>query len=156
MYEGSWSRPCTTTAATRASFSGTPARTGSSAACGFAPNPGSPPVSRSPGAAGRTCARKSIVDARAAAGPAGHVGQVLDIAAALDRMRGAAVPNRADLFADIDSMQPASCTSHRPPDATMRFGNAPPVRERTVIRDAWASFCETRDGVRHDVFEQWD
>jgi ketosteroid isomerase-like protein len=81
---------------------------------------------------------------------------VLDIAAALDRMRGAAVPNRADLFADIDSMQPDRFARHLSPDATMRFGNAPAVRGRDAIRDAWASFCETLDGVHHDVVEQWE
>ena len=66
------------------------------------------------------------------------------------------MPNRADLFADIDSMQPDRFAQHLSPDATMRFGNAPPVRGRTAIRDAWASFCETLDGVRHDVVEQRD
>jgi SnoaL-like domain len=93
---------------------------------------------------------------RSTAGPTGHVGQVLDIAAALDRMRGAAVPNRADLFADIDSMEPDRFAQHLSPDATMRFGNAPPVRGRNAIRDAWGSFCDTVDGVRHDVVAQWD
>jgi ketosteroid isomerase-like protein len=93
---------------------------------------------------------------RSTAGRTGRVGQLLDIAAALDRMRGAAVPNRADLFADIDSMQPDRFAQHLSPDATMRFGNAPPVRGRNAIRDAWASFCETLDGVQHDVVEQWE
>jgi SnoaL-like domain len=81
---------------------------------------------------------------------------VLDIAAALDRMRGAAVPDRADLFADIDSMQPDRFAQHLSAHATMRFGNAPPVHGRDAIRDAWASFCETVDGVQHDVVEQWE
>jgi SnoaL-like domain len=93
---------------------------------------------------------------RSTAGRTGHVGQVLNIGAALDRMRGAAVPNRADLFADIDSMQPDRFAQHLSPDATMRFGNAPPVRGRNTIHDAWASFCETLDGVQHDVVEQWE
>jgi hypothetical protein len=30
------------------------------------------------------------------------------------------------------------------------------VRGRNTIRDAWASFCETLDGVQHDVVEQWE
>jgi len=93
---------------------------------------------------------------RSTAGRTGHVRQVLDIAAALDRMRAAAVPNRADLFADIDSMQPDRFAQHLSPDAAMRFGNAPPVHGRNAIRDAWASFCQTLDGVQHDVVEQWD
>jgi hypothetical protein len=38
----------------------------------------------------------------------------------------------------------------------MRFGNAPPVEGRDAIRDAWASFCETLDGVSHDVVERWE
>jgi ketosteroid isomerase-like protein len=68
----------------------------------------------------------------------------------------AAVPDRADLFADIDSMEPDRFARHLSPDATMRFGNAEPVHGRDAIRDAWASFCETLDGVHHDVVEQWD
>ena len=66
------------------------------------------------------------------------------------------MPSRADLFADIDSMQPDRFAQHLSPDATMRFGNAPAVHGREAICDAWASFCETIDGVRHDVVEQWD
>src|SRR3954463_1321524 len=73
-----------------------------------------------------------------------------------DRTTGAAVPNRADLFADIDSMQPDRFAQHLSAEATMRFGNAPPVRGRDAIRDAWASFCETLDGVHHDIVDQWD
>jgi ketosteroid isomerase-like protein len=80
---------------------------------------------------------------------------VLDIAAAIDRTTGAAVPNRADLFSDIDSMEPERFAQHLSQDATMRFGNAPPVRGRDAIRDAWASFCESLDGVHHDIIEQW-
>jgi hypothetical protein len=56
------------------------------------------------------------------------------------------VANRADLFADIDSMQPDRFTQHLSPDATMRFANAPVVRGRDAIRDAWASFL--RDARR--------
>ena len=63
--------------------------------------------------------------------------------------------NRADLFSDIDSMEPERFAQHLSQDATMRFGNAPPVRGRDAIRDAWASFCETLDGVHHDIIEQW-
>ena len=66
------------------------------------------------------------------------------------------MPNHADLFADIDSMQPDRFAQHLSPDATMRFGNAPLVSGRNAIRDAWASFCETVDGVQHDVVEQWE
>jgi hypothetical protein len=66
------------------------------------------------------------------------------------------VPNRADLFADIDSMEPERFARHLAPTATMRFGNAPPVHGREAIRDAWASFCETLDGVHHDIVEQWE
>jgi ketosteroid isomerase-like protein len=60
------------------------------------------------------------------------------------------------LFEDIDSMEPDRFAQHLSPDATMRFGNAPPVRGRDAIRDAWASFCETLDGVHHDIVEQWN
>jgi ketosteroid isomerase-like protein len=65
------------------------------------------------------------------------------------------VPDRADLFADIDSMEPERFAQHLAPDAVMRFGNAPPVEGRDAIRDAWAAFCEGVDGVHHDLVEQW-
>jgi SnoaL-like domain len=66
------------------------------------------------------------------------------------------VPTRADLFTDIDSMEPDRFAQHLSPGATMRFGNAPPVHGREAISDAWASFCETLDGVHHDIVEQWE
>src|SRR5947209_6965966 len=63
--------------------------------------------------------------------------------------------DRASLFADIDSMEPDRFAQHLADDATMRFGNAAPVHGRQAIRDAWASFCETVEGVHHDLVEQW-
>ncbi|UGS36382.1 nuclear transport factor 2 family protein [Capillimicrobium parvum] len=62
---------------------------------------------------------------------------------------------RDTLFADIDTMDPDRFAAHLADDAVMRFGNAEPVRGRAAIRDAWAGFCETVDGVEHEVVEQW-
>jgi ketosteroid isomerase-like protein len=98
---------------------------------------------------------ESIARGSTAGDPRHGGGRVLDIAAAPDRTTGAAVPNHADLFADIDSMEPDRFAQHLSPDATMRFGNAPPVHGRDAVRDAWASFCDTLDGVHHDLVEQW-
>lgn len=37
----------------------------------------------------------------------------------------------------------------------MRFGNAEPIDGREAVRDAWASFCQDLNGVKHDLVEQW-
>jgi SnoaL-like domain len=63
---------------------------------------------------------------------------------------------REGLFSDIDSMVSDRFAAHLAPDATMRFGNAPPIEGRDAIRDAWAAFCETLDGVHHDLVDQWE
>lgn len=65
------------------------------------------------------------------------------------------MPDRSELFADIDSMEPGRFAAHLAPDVTMRFGNADPIHGREAVRDAWASFCQTVDGVRHDRLAQW-
>jgi hypothetical protein len=65
------------------------------------------------------------------------------------------MPDRAQLFADIDSMQPERFAAHLSEDVTMRFGNAEPTHGRDAVRDAWAAFCEGVRGVRHDLVEQW-
>ena len=33
---------------------------------------------------------------------------------------------------------------------SFRFGNADPVHGRDAVRDVWAGFCETVDGVSHE------
>ena len=38
----------------------------------------------------------------------------------------------------------------------LHFGNAPAVHGRDACRETWAGFCETIDGVAHDVVAQWD
>ncbi len=60
------------------------------------------------------------------------------------------------LFEDIDSMDPDRFAGHLAEDVVMRFGNADPVRGRDAVRDVWAGFCDTVDGVRHDLVAQWD
>jgi ethanolamine ammonia-lyase large subunit len=66
------------------------------------------------------------------------------------------MPARATLFEDIDSMEPDRFADHLAANVRFRFGNADPVIGRDAVRDAWAAFCETIDGLRHDLVHQWD
>jgi limonene-1,2-epoxide hydrolase len=65
------------------------------------------------------------------------------------------VPDRDQLFADIDSMEPDRFAAHLSEDVTMRFGNGEPIHGREAVRDAWATFCRDLNGVHHDLVEQW-
>ena len=65
------------------------------------------------------------------------------------------MPDRSQLFADIDSMEPERFTAHLAEDVTMRFGNADPIHGRDAVHDVWAGFCEGVGGVSHSVVEQW-
>ena len=65
------------------------------------------------------------------------------------------MPDRDQLFADIDSMKPERFAAHLAQDVTMRFGNAEPIHGRDAVRDAWAAFCADLDGVRHEVIATW-
>ena len=60
------------------------------------------------------------------------------------------------LFADIDSMEPDRFAAHLADDVSFRFGNADTVHGRDAVRDVWAGFCETVDGVRHEIVEQFE
>ena len=65
----------------------------------------------------------------------------------------------ADLFKDIDSMEPDAFTRHLADDVRFTFGNSETVVGRDNVRDVWAGFCDGIAGVRHDViaeFEQGD
>jgi ketosteroid isomerase-like protein len=66
------------------------------------------------------------------------------------------MPVREGLFADIDSMEPERFAAHLAEDVRFRFGNGEPVHGRGAVRDVWAGFCQTVDGVRHDPVEQWE
>jgi ketosteroid isomerase-like protein len=66
------------------------------------------------------------------------------------------MPDRSQLFADIDSMDPDAFAAHLAEDVTMRFGNAEPVHGRGAVRDVWAQFCEGVDGVSHALVERWE
>ena len=63
--------------------------------------------------------------------------------------------DRSTLFDDIDSMQPDRFAQHLAEDVTMRFGNADPVVGRDAVRDVWAQFCGSVDGVRHERVAEW-
>jgi ketosteroid isomerase-like protein len=60
------------------------------------------------------------------------------------------------LFADIDSMEPDRFAAHLADDVSFRFGNADTVHGRDAVRDVWAGFCETVDGVRHEIVQQFE
>ena len=62
----------------------------------------------------------------------------------------------ADLFADIDSMDPDAFAKHLADDVSFKFGNSDAVIGRAAVRDTWAGFCEAIDGVSHEVIEQWN
>jgi ketosteroid isomerase-like protein len=66
------------------------------------------------------------------------------------------MPDRAQLFADIDSMDPGRFTAHLADDVTMRFGNADPIHGRDAVHDTWAGFCDGLDGVSHEPLRQWE
>jgi ketosteroid isomerase-like protein len=66
------------------------------------------------------------------------------------------MPVKERLFADIDSMEPDRFAAYLAEDVTFRFGNAEPVHGRDAVRDVWAGFCATVDGVRHDLVDQWE
>ena len=59
-----------------------------------------------------------------------------------------------DLFKDIDSMEPDAFARHLSDDVRFTFGNAKTVVGRDNVRDVWAGFCETVDGVSHEIVEQ--
>ena len=59
------------------------------------------------------------------------------------------------LFADIDSMDPDRFAAHLADDVSLHFGNADTVHGRDAVRDVWAGFCETVDGVSHEIVEQF-
>jgi ketosteroid isomerase-like protein len=65
------------------------------------------------------------------------------------------MPDRSQLFSDIDSMDPDRFAAHLTDDVVMRFGNAEPIQGRDAARDAWAGFCEGIDGVSHALVGQW-
>ena len=52
--------------------------------------------------------------------------------------------------------QPDRFAAHLAEDVRFRFGNAEPVHGREAVRDVWAGFCQTVDGVRHEPVEQWE
>jgi ketosteroid isomerase-like protein len=65
------------------------------------------------------------------------------------------MPDRSQLFSDIDSMEPERFTAHLADDVVMRFGNAEPIHGRDAVHDTWAGFCEGIDGVSHSLVGQW-
>src|ERR671913_44069 len=62
----------------------------------------------------------------------------------------------ADLFKDIDSMDPDAFTRHLSDDVRFTFGNSDTVIGRDNVRDVWAGFCDGIAGVHHDVIEQFE
>ena len=62
----------------------------------------------------------------------------------------------ADLFKDIDSMEPEAFTRHLSDDVRFTFGNSETVVGRDNVRDVWAGFCDGIAGVQHDVIEQFE
>ena len=64
--------------------------------------------------------------------------------------------DRAQLFTDIDSMEPERFSQHLADDVTMRFGNADPIHGRAAVQQAWADFCAGLAGVSHERLRSWE
>lgn len=64
--------------------------------------------------------------------------------------------DRAQLFADIDSMDPDRFAAHLAEDVAFYFGNGEPVHGRRAVRDTWAEFCQGVKGVSHEPVDRWE
>jgi hypothetical protein len=62
----------------------------------------------------------------------------------------------AQVFADIDSLNPDSFVTHLTPDVVFRFGNADPVIGRDAVREAVTGFFSTIDGLTHHIRNVWE
>ncbi len=60
-----------------------------------------------------------------------------------------------DLFASIDARDATRFAEFLGPDATFRFGNAPPVTGRAAIAQAVAGFFGTIRALEHRLHEHW-
>jgi hypothetical protein len=58
------------------------------------------------------------------------------LSAPADRHEEGTMPDRDQLFSDIDSMESERFAAHLAQDVTMRFGNAEPIHGRDAVRDA--------------------
>ena len=54
------------------------------------------------------------------------------------------------MFAVVDRLDADRFAEYYAPDAVLRFGNAEPVHGREAIRQTYAEFFATLDGLRHD------
>ena len=53
-------------------------------------------------------------------------------------------------------MEPDRFAAHLADDVSFRFGNGDPVHGRDAVRDVWAAFCQSVDGVSHTVVEVFE
>jgi ketosteroid isomerase-like protein len=60
-----------------------------------------------------------------------------------------------DLFRSIDAKDAVRFAAFLTPDATFRFGNAPPVTGRTAIAQAVEGFFGTIRALEHNLREHW-
>jgi hypothetical protein len=67
-----------------------------------------------------------------------------------------AMPDRSNLFADIDTLDADRWAVYLADDAVLHFGNGDPVSGRDACRDALAAFWDTIEGVSHELVEQWE
>ena len=61
----------------------------------------------------------------------------------------------AQIFADIDSLDPGRFVAHLTPEARFRFGNADSVTGREAVAEAVAAFFATIDGMKHHILNSW-
>ena len=55
------------------------------------------------------------------------------------------------MFAVVDRLDADAFAAYYAEDAVLRFGNAEPVHGRDAIRQTYADFFATLDGLRHDM-----
>jgi ketosteroid isomerase-like protein len=85
-------------------------------------------------------------DVRDARKPAAWEGVVMSESDATDARSFA-----DEMFAVVDRLDADAFATYYAEDAVLRFGNAEPVRGRDAIRQTFADFFATLDGLRHDM-----
>jgi hypothetical protein len=61
----------------------------------------------------------------------------------------------AQIFADIDSLDPGKFVAHLTPEVRFRFGNADPVTGREAVAEAVGGFFGTIAGIKHHILNTW-
>ena len=66
------------------------------------------------------------------------------------------MPSHAQLFDDLDRMDPDAWVGHLAPDVVMRFANEDPVYGHAGARAAVVSLFDSMAGISHQLVDRWD